>query len=98
MIVLVNSFQLKGAAEEFERVFVETSEFIRRQPGFISYRLVRSVKDPDHYLNFALWDSEAELRAATGLPDFQDHVRLLRDLAATDPRIFEPVADRQTAN
>jgi heme-degrading monooxygenase HmoA len=98
MIVVVNSFQLKTRPEEFEQVFVETSEFLRARPGFVSYRLVRSAKDPAHYLNIALWDSEAELRAATGLPEFQDHARRLRELAATDPQLFLPVADRQAAS
>ncbi len=95
MIVFMNSFALKAPAAEFERVFTESSDFLRVQPGFLSHRLVRSTKDRGHYLNIALWESEAALRAATGLPEFGDHARRLREVASTDPQFFEPVMERQ---
>jgi long-chain acyl-CoA synthetase/monooxygenase len=94
VIVFVNSFGLKGAAADFERVFADTAEFLCAQPGFRSHRLVRSAADPTHYLNIAIWDSEESLRAATGRPEFADHGRRLRELASTDPRFFEPVLER----
>jgi len=94
MIVFVNSFALKASAPDFERVFAESSDFLCVQPGFLSHRLVRSAKDPGHYLNIALWESEAALRAATGLPEFGDHARRLREVASTDPQFFQPVMER----
>jgi heme-degrading monooxygenase HmoA len=94
MIVFVNNFALKGPAAEFERVFTETSDFLRVQPGFLSHRLVRSAKDPQHYLNIALWESEAALRAASGLAEFADHAHRLREVASTDPQFYQPVMER----
>lgn len=95
MIVFVNSFGLKAPAEDFERVFAETAEVLRAQPGFLSHQLVRSAQEPTHYLNIAMWESADALRAATELPEFADHARRLRELASTDPRFFEPVQERR---
>jgi monooxygenase len=94
VIVFVNSFMMKGSAEEFERAFTETAEFLCAQDGFVSHRLVRSQRDPNHYLNVALWESEAALRAATGLPEFAKHGKRLRELAFSDPQFFDCVVER----
>ena len=93
MIVFVNSFQLKAPAAEFEKIFAESAAFLYGQRGLLSHRLVRSKKDPNRYQNIAMWDSEEDLRAATGLPGFQDHGRRLREVATTDPQVFETVLE-----
>ncbi|MFC4910154.1 antibiotic biosynthesis monooxygenase family protein [Actinomadura gamaensis] len=94
MIVFVNTFVVAGTAEEFERVFTETSDFLCGQPGFLSHRLVRSTSEPSRYVNVATWKDEAALRAATRQPGFADHARRLRALATSDPHFYEPVMER----
>lgn len=94
MVVFVNTFQLTGTAEDFERVFTETAAFLCAQPGFLSHRLVRSRNEPGRYLNIALWESEEALRNATSLPEFRDHGRKLREVADSDPQFFDTVVER----
>lgn len=94
MIVFVNTFTVAAPAEEFVRVFTETSDFLCDQPGFISHRLVRSTTDPARYVNIALWTGETALRAATSLPGFAEHARRLRTLATSDPQFHELVMER----
>lgn len=91
MMVFINRFEVHGSAAEFERLFRETSEFFRRQPGFLSFRLVRSLDDESSYVNIAEWESADHLRRATALPEFAAHSAELRSIAVPTPGRYEPV-------
>jgi len=90
MITFVNRFQLTGAAEEFEKAFDETAEFLRAQPGLIRYTLSHQLDEPSSYVNIALWESADALRAALSHPDFGNHAKAMRGLAESQGAVFGP--------
>lgn len=90
MMVFINRFTLRGDAAEFERAFATTSEFFRKQPGFLGHRLVRSLDDPAAYTNIAEWTDRASLQRALREPEFEQHAQALRALAGSTPGFFEP--------
>jgi hypothetical protein len=43
---------------------------MKRQPGFISTQLHRAIGESSTYLNYAVWESTADFRAAFSHPEF----------------------------
>jgi len=71
-VVLVNLFMLDKADEEtFLKVWQDDAAFMKRQPGFISTQLHRAVGESPTYLNYAVWESNADFRAAFAHPEFR---------------------------
>ena len=74
-VVLINAFEVPaGADEEFVRSWESGRDFLRKQEGFVSTRLHRSLS-PDaefRYVNVALWSSAEAFRAATSQPEFRN--------------------------
>jgi len=87
-VTLVNSFTVRGEAEEFERVFAETSAFFTEQPGFVDHVLLRQTDAPGSYVNLARWRDQAALRAAVSRPEFAPHAAALRALSTSVPKVF----------
>jgi long-chain acyl-CoA synthetase len=93
MVTLINKFLVKDDVDttQFEKVWLETSEFMRAQPGFLGYRFSRSASDPRTYVNIAEWeDSDAHRQVVTS-ESFREHVTKLGELATAQPEIFVPV-------
>lgn len=93
MVTLINKFTVKADvdATRFEKVWLETSDFMRAQPGFLSYRFSKSATDPNVYVNVAEWeDSDAHRQVVTS-DSFREHVTKLAELATAQPEIFVPV-------
>lgn len=73
-VTLMNSFRVPAARDaEFHALWVRTSHYFRRQPGFRSLRLHRAVSDDAVYrwVNVATWESEAAFRAAHATEEFR---------------------------
>ncbi|MCU1470906.1 MAG: Antibiotic biosynthesis monooxygenase [Glaciihabitans sp.] len=87
-LTLVNRFTVTGSAEEFEKVFAETSEFFAEQPGFIDHTLLRQIDGTNIYVNLAHWSDQSALRAAVSRPEFHPHSAALRALATSEPTLF----------
>jgi long-chain acyl-CoA synthetase len=98
MVVMVNRFELNSSPEEFEQVWKSSSEFMRRQPGFINFRLLRSLRRPDVYVNIAFWESAEDHQRALGSDEFQAHVRDLAAVAKAEPDLYSVVFDGEPAN
>lgn len=90
VVIFINRFTVHGSPEEFERAFAESTEFMRRQPGFLRYTLLREVAKHDSYLNIAYWQDGQSLRAAVGRPEFQAHVAALRALSSREHALYTP--------
>jgi long-chain acyl-CoA synthetase len=95
MLVLVNKFVLTASPEEFEKVFTETAEFMLRQPGFLSYRLVRSDTDPAVYINIAEWTDRESLLSLKDRPEMIRHRAEIKTVAVPDPHFCSPVAEAE---
>jgi deoxynogalonate / 12-deoxyaklanonic acid monooxygenase len=92
VITFVNTFTVHCPPEEFEKVFVEISEFMAAQPGFISYSLSRNVDEDkqDRYVNIALWTDVESWRNAVAHPGFQSHATEIRARSTNEGNLYAP--------
>ncbi len=92
-IVLVNVFTLDKADEQaFLEAWRSDAEFMTRRPGFISTQLHRAIGDSPTYLNYAVWQSTAEFRAAFTHPEFRAKLTHYPSSAVASPHLFQKVA------
>lgn len=92
-VVLVNVFTMDRADEPaFLRAWQGDAEIMKRQPGFISTQLHRAVGDSPTYLNYAVWESTADFRAAFANPEFRAKLSDYPASAVASPHLFQTVA------
>ncbi|WP_441235703.1 antibiotic biosynthesis monooxygenase family protein [Bradyrhizobium sp. 930_D9_N1_4] len=92
-VVLVNVFTLDKADEQsFLQVWQDDAGFLKRQPGFVSTQLHRAIGDSPTYLNYAVWESTAQFRAAFTHPEFRSKISTYPSSAVASPHLFEKVA------
>ena len=92
-VVLVNVFTLDAADEQsFLRVWEDDAAFMKRQPGFISTQLHRAIGASPTYLNYAVWQSTADFRAAFTHPEFRAKLSAYPASAVASPHLFQKVA------
>lgn len=92
-VVLVNLFTLAKADEpDFLTIWQDDAAFMKRQPGFISTQLHRAVGGNATYLNYAVWESMADFRAAFSHPEFQSKLAKYPASAVAAPHLFQKVA------
>ena len=64
-VVLLNVFTLDKADEQiFLQAWQSDAAFMKQQPGFISTQLHRAIGESPAYLNYTVWESTADFRAA----------------------------------
>jgi heme-degrading monooxygenase HmoA len=91
--VLVNVFTLEKANEQaFLQAWQDDAAFMKRQPGFISTQLHRTIGDSPTYLNYAVWESTAAFRAAFTHPEFRASLSTYPASAVASPHSFQKVA------
>src|ERR1700756_5989133 len=92
-VVLVNLVTLDKADEpRFLEAWQNDAVFMKRQPGFISTQLHRAIGDSPTYLNYAVWQSTADFRAAFAHPEFRAKLSAYPSSAAASPHLFRKVA------
>lgn len=91
-VTFVNTFTVHSAAEEFEQVFADISEFMAAQPGFIQYTLSRHIDDDkqNRYVNIALWTDVESWRAAVAHPGFATHAKEIRSRCTNESNLYAP--------
>ncbi|MDI5929707.1 antibiotic biosynthesis monooxygenase [Rhizobium leguminosarum] len=92
-VVLVNSFTL---SKDDEAAFIEAwkadAAFMKAQPGFISTQLHRAIGESPTYLNYAVWESTADFRAAFTHPEFIEKLTAYPSSAVAVPHLFQKLA------
>ena len=92
-VVLVNVFTLDAADEPaFLETWRDDADFMKRQPGFISAQLHRAIGDSPTYLNYAVWETNADFRAAFSHPEFRAKLSTYPASAVASPHLFQKVA------
>ena len=92
-VVLVNVFTLDKADEQtFLQAWQNDAAFMKRQPGFISTQLHRAIGESPTYLNYAVWESTADFRAAFTHPEFRATLSAYPSSAVASPHLFQKVA------
>jgi heme-degrading monooxygenase HmoA len=92
-VVLVNLFTLDQADEQaFLKAWQDDAAFMKRQTGFISTQLHRAIGESPTYLNYAVWESTADFRAAFTHPEFRAKLSTYPSSAVASPHLFQKVA------
>ena len=92
-VVLINLFTLDKADEQaFLKAWQDDAAFMKRQPGFISTQLHRAIGESPTYLNYAVWESTADFRAAFAHPEFRAKLSAYPSSAVASPHQFQTVA------
>ena len=92
-VILINTFTV---APEEAGAMLDTwtadSAVMRRQPGFIRAQLHRGVAGSSVFVNYAVWESAAHLKAAASTPEFLAAIARTPGSAVARPHLFEKVA------
>ncbi|MBH5367270.1 antibiotic biosynthesis monooxygenase family protein [Bradyrhizobium glycinis] len=92
-VVLVNLFTLDNADEQsFLQIWQDDAAFMKRQPGFISTQLHRAIGESPTYLNYAVWQTVADFRAAFTHPEFRSKISAYPASVVASPHLFQKVA------
>jgi heme-degrading monooxygenase HmoA len=92
-VVLVNVFMLDKADEQtFLQAWEDDAVFMKRQPGFISTQLHRAIGESPTYLNYAIWESTTDFKAAFSHPEFIAKLSAYPSSAVATPHLFQKVA------
>ncbi|MBO0806685.1 MAG: antibiotic biosynthesis monooxygenase [Actinobacteria bacterium] len=93
MVILINRFTLTASPQAFEEAFEESAVFMRAQPGFVRHTLVKSLRDPQTYVNIAQWqDADDHIRVVHS-PEFKEHVTNLAKVSRADPDLYSVVQE-----
>lgn len=80
--VFVNAFEIPAdQVDAFLTGWQDRADFMRRQPGFRGYRMLRAMLPDSRFqlINVARWDSVEAFRTATADPGFQRQLKALTD-------------------
>jgi heme-degrading monooxygenase HmoA len=92
-VVLANVFTLDKADElTFLQAWADDAVFMKMQPGFISTQLHRAIGESPTYLNYAVWESTGDFKAAFAHPEFRAKLSAYPASAAASPHLFQKVA------
>jgi long-chain acyl-CoA synthetase len=97
VIKFVNKLTVTGDQAEFEAVSEELTAYMRRQPGYVRFELLRSMRDDKVYVEIAEWTSAQAHRDAVQSEGFRDRVKPLGALATVDPDVFTVVREGSVA-
>lgn len=92
-VILINKFTVDPEdVNKFLKVWANDAEYFKRQPGFISAQLHRGIGGSGVLVNYAVWESTAQLKKALNNIDLN---ALLKDYPPTtevSPHLFKKVA------
>ncbi len=92
-VVLVNLFTIDPADHDaLIAAWKDDALFMKTQPGYISTQMHKAIGDSGMYLNYAVWDSVADFRAAIANPAFKKALSHYPSSAVTAPHLFEKIA------
>lgn len=92
-VVLVNLFTVNAAEQDaLIKAWKDDALWMKKQPGYISTQLHKAVGESSMFLNYAIWDSVADFRAAFSNPEFQAALSHYPSSAVTAPHLFEKLA------
>ncbi|MEU7742759.1 antibiotic biosynthesis monooxygenase family protein [Nonomuraea sp. NPDC049158] len=96
MVLLVNKMTVTGDPAEFLRITEALTDFMRRQPGYIRYQLLHSLRNENVYVEIALWDKAESHLSAVQSDGFRERVSGLGAVATVDPDVYEVIREGET--
>ena len=92
-VVLVNVFTVDAHEQDaVVEAWKADAEWMKKQPGYISTQMHKAVGESSMFLNYAVWESVADFRAAFSNPEFKNALSHYPASAVTAPHLFEKIA------
>jgi heme-degrading monooxygenase HmoA len=92
-VILMNKFNVNpDEVDEFLKVFAETTNYFKQQPGFISAQLHRGIAGSSTFVNYVIWESVAHFKQAFDRPEFKSNMATLLPSTVMSPHLFKKVA------
>ena len=92
-VVLVNLFTVAEAdIPALMSAWEKDALWMKQQPGFLSTQLHRGIGGSCMFMNYALWDSVDDFRAAFTHPDFVSALAAYPSSTVAQPHLFTKVA------
>jgi heme-degrading monooxygenase HmoA len=92
-VILMNKFNVNpDEVDEFLKVFAETTNYFKQQPGFISAQLHRGIAGSSTFVNYVIWESVAHFKQAFDRPEFKSNMATLLPSTVMSPHLFKRVA------
>ena len=75
-VVLINEFSVEASdSDAFVAAWAYDAAFFKGQPGFISAQLHRGIEGSGIFINYAVWKSVRDFRAAFSKPEFRSKLQ-----------------------
>jgi heme-degrading monooxygenase HmoA len=92
-VILINTFTVQAdEADQLLQAWAADATYFKQQPGFISTQLHRGIGGSSVFVNYAVWESVGQFRAAFSRPEFQEHLKAYPPSAVASPHLFQKVA------
>ncbi len=92
LVTLINVFTVEPENQQrLVDIFVEAGEAMRKQPGFISAKIHRSL-DGTRVINYVQWRSKEDLEAISNHPETTAHIDEIKKLAKGNTSLYEVCA------
>jgi heme-degrading monooxygenase HmoA len=92
-IVFVNKFTVNPEEiDEFLKAWEADATYFKSQPGLISAQLHKGIGGSGTFINYAVWESVAQLKKAVNNTDLQTRLSKYPASTAISPYIFKKVA------
>ena len=92
-IVFVNKFTVNPEdVDEFLKAWEADVTYFKSQPGLISAQLHKGIGGSGTFINYAVWESTAQLKKAVNNTDLQGRLSKYPASTVISPHIFKKVA------
>jgi len=92
-IVFVNKVTVNPEdVDEFLKVWESDAAYFKSQPGLISAQLHKGIGGSGTFINYAVWESTAQLKKAVNNTDLQTRLSKYPTSTTISPHIFKKVA------
>jgi quinol monooxygenase YgiN len=92
-VILINKFNVNPEdVDTFLKVWAGDAAVFKQQPGFISAQLHRGIAGSGTFINYAVWESTANLKKALNNIDIQTRLSEYTASTVVSPHLFKKVA------
>ncbi len=92
MATLINELKVIGSVEDFHRITSEITEYMQQQPGYLSHKMLKSLRRENVFVEIAEWErAEDHVKAVTS-DGFRSRVQKLAGvIEKPSPDVYELV-------
>ena len=92
-VILINKFNVNPEdADKFLKAWAKDADYFKHQPGLISAQLHRGIGGSGVFVNYAVWESSAQLKKALNNIDLKDLLSDYPSSTVVSPHLFKIVA------